>query len=104
MDDPSPSVEGDDVQTPATGVPEPSGQSPEAAARDPHHVLNNPVGEPDPTEWPDPYEQREDPADVIGPDGVARAAPGAVSTSRPHPDDDIQATGADAIERDRLDD
>ncbi len=28
---------------------------------EPHHVLNNPVGEPDETEWPDPYEKREDP-------------------------------------------
>src|SRR5918994_3654574 len=29
--------------------------------REPHHDLNNPVEEPDPTEWPDPYEKRRDP-------------------------------------------
>ena len=28
---------------------------------EPHHALNNPVGEPDETEWPDPYEKRPDP-------------------------------------------
>lgn len=32
----------------------------EQTARDPHHELSNPVGEPDPTEFPDPYEQRPD--------------------------------------------
>ncbi len=32
---------------------EPGGQPP--AARDPHHVLNNPVGEPDPIADSDPY-------------------------------------------------
>jgi putative phosphoribosyl transferase len=36
---------------------------------DPHRPLNNPVGEPDPTEWPDPYEKRPDPRDPADPDG-----------------------------------
>jgi hypothetical protein len=50
--------------------------------REPHHDLNNPVEEPDPTEWPDPYEKRRDPK---GPEeGDEEPAPGP-STSEPHP-------------------
>jgi hypothetical protein len=41
----------------------------------PHHALSNPVDEPDPTEFPDPYEKREDPRDQ------GHADP---STSEPH--------------------
>jgi hypothetical protein len=48
---------------------------------EPHHVLNNPVGEPDETEWPDPYEKRPDPRG----DAPAPAPP---STSEPHPPND----------------
>ena len=49
----------------------------EARAPDdaPHRDLSNPVGEPDPTEWPDPYETREDPRDPPDPDGLRRALP-----------------------------
>jgi hypothetical protein len=64
---------------------------------DPHHELNNPIDEPDPTEWPDPYEKRKDPRDED-------AAPGAPSTSEPHPTDDPEAEPARPPERDRLDD
>ena len=32
-------------------------------ARDPHSALSNPVTEADMTEWPDPYDHREDPRD-----------------------------------------
>ncbi len=46
--------------------------------REPHHTLNNPVGEPDETEWPDPYEKRRDPRDDA-------PAPKPPSTSEPHP-------------------
>jgi len=38
--------------------------SPDATDPDdtePHHGLNNPVSDPDPTEFPDPYERRPDP-------------------------------------------
>lgn len=59
---------------------------------DPHHDLNNPVGEPDPTEWPDPYERRPDPH---GPESVdtpampatrePEAGPSGPSTSEPPP-------------------
>lgn len=46
---------------------------------EPHHALNNPIADPDPTEWPDPYEKREDPR------GEA-PAPAPPSTSEPHPE------------------
>lgn len=29
--------------------------------RDVHHELNQPATDPDPTEWPDPYDRRPDP-------------------------------------------
>jgi hypothetical protein len=48
---------------------------------EPHHRLNNPVSEPDPTEYPDPYERRPDPK---GPERE-RAEHGAPSTSEPPP-------------------
>jgi hypothetical protein len=62
-----------------------------------HHMLNNPLADPDPTEYPDPYEQRPDPR---GPETVPtvidsktdQAADSvttsqAVSDSEPHPPD-----------------
>lgn len=70
-----------------------------ARDRDPHHALNNPVGDPDPTEWPDPYESRPDPR---GPD--ADPHPGDRSNSEPHPAHDPEAERWEAPERDRLDD
>jgi len=38
-----------------SGFPEPPGKDPGDRSKDPepHHALNNPVGEPDPTKWPD---------------------------------------------------
>jgi hypothetical protein len=47
---------------------------------EPHHALNNPIGEPDETEWPDPYEKREDPRAEEHP------PTGSTSTSEPPPD------------------
>jgi len=86
---------------------EPPDQEPEPD-RDPHHELNNPVGEPDPTEWPDPYEKREDPRDPGGQElefGEQPHAPtGATSTSEPHPDQDPEAYDSEPPERDNLDD
>ena len=81
----------------------------ETRERDPHHALNNPVGEPDPTEWPDPYERREDPLDPPDPDGEpfgedAHVAPGSRSTSQPHSKDDIEAPYVEGPKRDNLDD
>jgi hypothetical protein len=65
---------------------------------EPHHALNNPVGEPDETEWPDPYEQREDPRDQEHP------PTGSTSTSEPHPSQDPEAEPWEGPKRDRLDD
>lgn len=66
--------------------------------RDPHHSLNNPVGEPDETEWPDPYEKRDDPRDEGHP------PTGSTSTSEPHPAQDPEAEPWEGPKRDRLDD
>jgi hypothetical protein len=67
----------------------------ERPARDPHHALNNPIDDPDETEWPDPYEKRPDPRGEPGPGGP--------STSEPHPQQDIEAEPAEPPERDHLD-
>lgn len=49
--------------------------------RDPHAGLNNPVGEPDPTEYPDPYEKRPDPRDPALVDTPAFPAEGGDETA-----------------------
>jgi hypothetical protein len=64
--------------------------------RDPHHALNNPARDPDPTEWPDPFDKRPDPRDPLDRDEESfgeepHPATGATSTSEPHPDQDIEA-------------
>lgn len=86
---------------PETGFPEPPLEDDEDRTRDadPHHSLNNPVGDPDPTEWPDPYESREDP---LRPDGDADA--GDRSSSEPHPSKDPEAEHWEAPEKRKLDD
>ncbi|HEY1359804.1 MAG TPA: hypothetical protein VGF21_15990 [Thermoleophilaceae bacterium] len=76
---------------------------------EPHHALNNPVGEPDPTEYPDPYEKRPDPRDPPDPDGEPfgeepHTPTGARSTSEPNPHQDIEAGAVEPPERDKLDD
>lgn len=77
--------------------------------QDPHHTLNNPIADPDPTEWPDPYEKREDPLDPPDPDGLPfgeepRAPTGGMSTSQPHPSQDPEAGDAwRPPQRDKLD-
>jgi hypothetical protein len=75
---------------------------------DPHHALNTPVGEPDPTEWPDPYDTREDPRDPPDPDAAPFGAEphpqtGSRSTSEPHPDQDPEAYRSERLKRDNLD-
>jgi hypothetical protein len=90
-----------------SGFPEPPGKDPGDISRDrdPHHVLNNPVRDPDPTEWPDPYDKREDPRDPTDPDGEEpRPTPGAQSTSEPHPSKDPEAPDWEGPKRDKLDD
>lgn len=65
-------------------------------AVDPHRVLNTPVGDPDPTEWPDPFDRREDPRDPPDPDGAMfgeepHPVPGSLSTSEPPASEDPEA-------------
>ena len=47
--------------------------------RDVHDALNNPATDPDPTEWPDPYDKRPDP---LSPDAETRRWTSARSTPR----------------------
>jgi hypothetical protein len=65
---------------------------------DPHHALNNPAEDPDETEWPDPYDKREDPR---GPEGHPH--PGDRSTSEPPPPEDPQAEPWEGPKRDKVD-
>jgi hypothetical protein len=67
---------------------------------DPHHALTNPAEDPDPTEWPDPYEKRPDPR---GPDET-HPQTGSESTSEPHPSQDHEAEPWEGPKRDKLDD
>src|SRR4051794_21765710 len=96
---------------PATGFPEPPGTDPDDRTSDqePHSTLSNPVEEPDPTEWPDPYERRPDPRDPPDPDGEPfgeepHSPTGARSTSEPDAQQDIEAEPVEPPERDNLDD
>jgi hypothetical protein len=102
---------------PKAGKPRPKPAKPEKKAKpgkaakpkDPHHALNNPVTEPDPTEWPDPYEKRPDPRDPPDPDGEPfgeepHAPPGATSTSEPPPDQDpVAEARQEKLKREKLD-
>ncbi len=56
---------------------------------DVHHALNEPATDPDPTEWPDPYDKRPDPRDPDADStemgfGETHTPTGATSTSEPH--------------------
>jgi hypothetical protein len=93
------------------GFPEPSGTDPGNLSGDPspHHALNTPVGTPDPTEWPDPYEARNDPLDPPDTDAESfgeepHPPVGGSSTSDSHQDADIEAPDANPPQRDKLDD
>jgi hypothetical protein len=98
-------------EKPPTGFPEPPGEDPGDVSneRDPHHALNTPVGEPDPTEWPDPYDRREDPRDPADPDHAPFGAEphpptGSTSTSEPNPKQDPEAEPwAEGPKRDKVD-
>jgi hypothetical protein len=78
--------------------------------KEPHHALNNPVADPDETEYPDPFEKREDPRDPVDPDDAPfgeepHPQVGSESTSEPPPALD-PAVGdlAKPPKRDNLDD
>jgi hypothetical protein len=109
-DDQAPNDDAADAQRPPTGFPEPPGDDPgdHSSDRDPHHALNTPVGDPDPTEWPDPYDTRDDPRDPPDPDAAPfgeepHPGTGATSTSQPHPAQDPEAIPAEEPKRDNLD-
>lgn len=93
-----------------TGFPETPGRDPDDHSGDPepHHALNHPVGQPDPSEWPDPYDNRPDPRDPDGgdptrPGNAPHTVPGAVSTSEPNPKQDPEAEPwAEGPKRDKL--
>ena len=62
----------------------------------PHQALNNPAEDPDPTEWPDPYDKRDDPRDPPDPDGAPfgeepHPPSGSTSTSEERPAQDPEA-------------
>src|SRR3954471_19006234 len=76
---------------------------------EPHHALNNPVGEADETEWPDPYERRDDPRAPPDPDEKPfgeepHPQTGSTSTSEPHPAQDPEAEPWEGPKRDKIDD
>jgi translation initiation factor IF-2 len=75
----------------------------------PHRALNNPVGDPDETEYPDPFEAREDPRDPVDPDDAPFGEPhpptGAESTSEPPLEQDPEVPdGGRPPRREKLDD
>lgn len=79
--------------------------------KDPHHALNNPVvDDPDLTEYPDPYDTREDPRDPVDPDGAPfgeepHPQTGSESTSEPPLSQDPEVLdGGKPPKRDNLDD
>ena len=92
-----------------TGFPEPPGADPgdRSHDRDPHHALNNRADDPDPTEWPDPYDRREDPrapGDVRRIGDEPHPPTGSESTSDPNPKQDPEAKPwAEGPKRDKLD-
>ena len=67
--------------------------------RDVHDALNEPASDPDPTEWPDPYDKREDPR---GPD-EEHPASGSTSTSEPPGPQDEEAEYFEGPKRDKVD-
>jgi hypothetical protein len=94
-----------------SGFPEPPGADPGDVSRSSsrYAALNTPVGEPDGSAWPDPYDRREDPrAPVDGMafpgDGTAHTPVGATSDSAPPAADDLGAIGTNPPVRDNVDD
>ena len=53
--------------------------------RDVHDALNQPATDPDPTEWPDPYDKRPDPLDPAADDERWTSAPPALPRARRAP-------------------
>ncbi len=97
----------------ATGTDAPAKPSVEpgniSGDKEPHHALNNPVRDPDATEYPDPFDKREDPRDPADPDGKPfgeepHSPTGAESTSEPPlSQDPTVPRGGKPPQRDKLD-
>jgi hypothetical protein len=90
----------------AGGFPEPRGKDPGDRSRDPapHHALGHSIDSPDESEWPDPYDEREDPLEPAEGVGDEPHPPsGAESTSSPHPSQDPEAEPWEGPKRDKLD-
>ncbi len=90
-----------------TRDPEDANRGDRSRDPNPHHALSNPAQNPDPTEWPDPYDRREDPRDP-GPGEEAGGEPphpptGTMSTSEPHPGQDPEAEPSEGPKRDKVD-
>lgn len=92
----------------ASGFPEPPGKDPGDRSQDPspHHALSNPIDAPDESEWPDPYDRREDPREPP-PDAGLGEQPhppsGSASTSEPHPSQDPEGVPWEGPKRDKVD-
>jgi hypothetical protein len=83
-------------ENPRSNDPNPGDHSHDEEA---HHALNNPADSPDETEWPDPYDKREDPR---GPD-QEHPPTGSTSTSEPDPPQDEEADYYEGPKRDKVD-
>jgi hypothetical protein len=71
------------------------GQNNAPQRRDVHAALNEPAVDPDPTEWPDPYDKRPDPRYPAESSGAmdfgdAHTPTGATSTSEPAHEVDLE--------------
>lgn len=103
---PEPKAETTGTDAPPKPDAEPGNRSHD---KGPHQALNNPVGEPDETEYPDPYETRSDPRDPADPDGAPfgeepHPATGSESTSEPPVENDLEhPEGGRPPRRDNLD-
>jgi hypothetical protein len=97
---PKPPAKPKSTKAKATKPKAPKAGKPAEKPKDPHHALNNPVvDDPDPTEYPDPYDTREDP--LADPDHPT----GAESTSEPPLQEDPEIeNGGKPPRRENLDD
>jgi hypothetical protein len=68
----------------------------ERVGGEPHGELSNPARDPDPTEYPDPYDKRPDPR---GPDAAEDPAPKGPSTSEPRPSQNVDRHHYEGDER-----
>jgi hypothetical protein len=75
-----------------------------ARTPEPHGPLSQPARDPDPTEWPDPFDKRPDPrVPAEDSEELRPAGPGATSTSEPHPRADPEAEPVEGPKREKLD-